>query len=478
MKEIRTRFAPSPTGYLHIGGIRTALFSWLYARHHQGTFILRIEDTDKERSSQEAVNIILDGMDWLGLKTDEGPYYQSQHVDRYQAVINQLLESGNAYYCYCSKDELEQMRAAAMQRGDKPRYDGRCRHRSAPPDNFESRVVRFKTPDTGIVEVNDLIQGKVVFQNSELDDLIIARSDGVPTYNLTVIVDDMDMKISHVIRGDDHLNNTPRQINMLSALGSALPEYAHIPLILGEDGRKLSKRHGTASVLNYREMGILPEALLNFLVRLGWSHGDQEIFSFEEMISLFNLADINKSAAAINPDKLSWLNQHYLRQSDSERLAPMLAQQFNKHSIDFTKGPTLEAVCEVQKERVKNLEEMALESRIFYVDFDQYDQQAAKKNLRPVILGPLTEIFDSLLTLKEWTAESIHREIETITSRLDMKLGKIAQPLRVAVTGGAVSPSIDVTLELIGRERVLERLESALEYIRQRAQLDRGEGVT
>lgn len=478
MKEIRTRFAPSPTGYLHIGGIRTALFAWLYARHNKGRFILRIEDTDKERSTQEAVDIILDGMAWLGLKPDDGPFYQSQHAERYQAVIDQLLKSNDAYYCYCSKDELDKMRSDAMQRGGKPRYDGRCRNRNVPPDEYDSRVVRFKNPETGVVVVNDLIQGKVAIQNSELDDLIIARSDGVPTYNLTVVVDDIDMKITHVIRGDDHLNNTPKQINIFSALGAELPEYAHIPLILGEDGKKLSKRQGAASVLNYRDLGILPEALLNYLVRLGWSHGDKEIFSIDEMIELFELVDINKSAAAINPEKLIWLNQHYLRQSDSHRLVALLEYQLNKHSIDFTNGPALEKICEIQKERVKTLDEMAMQSRYFYEEFTHHEEKSAKKHLRPVILQPLLDVQEALSRLETWSAEIIHNELETIASRLNMKLGKIAQPLRVAVTGGAVSPSIDITLTLIGKNRVLNRLEMALEYIHKRTQLDSGEGVT
>jgi glutamyl-tRNA synthetase len=478
VKEIRTRFAPSPTGYLHIGGIRTALFSWLYARHSKGSFILRIEDTDKERSTQEAVDIILNGMAWLDLKHDEGPYYQSQHTTRYQAVIDQLLTSNDAYYCYCSKDELDKMRADAMQTGDKPRYDGRCRNRLNPPDKYDSRVVRFKNPESGVVVVNDLIQGKVEIQNSELDDLIIARSDGVPTYNLTVVVDDMDMNITHVIRGDDHLNNTPKQINIFSALGAKLPEYAHIPLILDEDGKKLSKRQGAASVLNYREQGILPEALLNYLVRLGWSHGDKEIFSIEEMIELFDLVDINKSAAAINPEKLIWLNQHYLRLCDSPRLVPLLEYQMKKHGIDISNGPALENVCEIQKERVKTLDEMAIQSRFFYEEFTHHEEKAAKKHLRPVILQPLLEVLEGLSRLETWTAEIIHNELETIASRLNMKLGKIAQPVRVAVTGGAVSPSIDVTLTLIGKNRVLNRLEMALGYIRKRTQLDSEEGVT
>ena len=478
LKNIRTRFAPSPTGYLHIGGIRTALFSWLFARHAQGSFVLRIEDTDKERSTDEAINIILDGMAWLGLQSDEAPVYQSQRSERYKAVINKLLDSGDAYYCYCSKDELEEMRSTAMAKGEKPRYDGRCRQRDVPPQDYESRVVRFKTPDTGDVVVNDLVQGRVKFSNSELDDLIIARSDGIPTYNLSVVVDDMDMNITHVMRGNDHLNNTPRQINILSALGAEVPEYAHIPLIMGEDGKKLSKRQGAASVLDYRDNGILPEALLNYLVRLGWSHGDQEIFTIEELIKYFELVDINKSAAAINPDKLIWLNQHYLRQCDSKRLIPLFEHHLRKHGTNYDNGPSLELVCDVQKERVKSLEEMADQSRYFYEDFDEYDDKAAKKHLRPAILEPLARVHEVLVMIEDWTPTAIHEVIEKVATDLKIKMGKVAQPMRVAVTGSAISPSIDVTLALIGRDRVLERLVNALDYIRQRAQLDSREGVT
>jgi glutamyl-tRNA synthetase len=469
VNSVRTRFAPSPTGYLHIGGIRTALFSWLYARHNRGTFILRIEDTDRERSTQEAVDIILDGMRWLGLDADEGPYYQSQRGERYQDVIRQLLQSGNAYYCYCSKEDLEQMRTAAMARGDKPRYDGRCRKRSAAPAQGGKPVVRFKNPLTGDVVIEDLIQGRVVYQNSELDDLIIARSDGSPTYNLTVVADDIDMAITHVLRGDDHLNNTPRQINIFTALGAALPAYGHIPLILGQDGRKLSKRDGAASVLEYRNRGILPEALLNYLVRLGWSHGDQEIFTVDDMIRLFDVVDVNKAAAAINPDKLLWLNQHYLKLSSGNRLAGLLQPHLSAHSIDTSVGPPVEKLCEVQKERVKSLAEMAEQSRYFYQDFTEFEKSAAQKHLTAPVLKPLRNLQLALADLADWTAPAIHQVIEQVASSSGVKLGKIAQPLRVAVTGTGISPSIDVTVELIGRERTLRRLTMAIEYIQRTA---------
>jgi glutamyl-tRNA synthetase len=467
---VRTRFAPSPTGYLHIGGVRTALFAWLYARHHKGEFILRVEDTDRERSSREAVDVIIEGMAWLGLGHDEGPVYQTARFDRYYSVIQQLLNEDKAYHCYCSREELDTMRAEAMARGEKPKYNGKCRHRQAPAPENATPVVRFKNPTEGAVVVNDLIQGEVIFQNQELDDLIIARSDGSPTYNLTVVVDDMDMGITHVMRGDDHLNNTPRQINMFKALGADLPEFGHIPMILGPDGKKLSKRHGTVSVLQYRNEGYLPEALLNYLVRLGWSHGDQEIFSMEEMIQLFDIKDVNKAASAINPDKLSWLNQHYIKTGEPSYLSALASAYLTDAGLSLGEGPEVEQLIEVQKERVKTMTELVEQSRYFYEDFSDFDEKAAKKNLRPVVLEPMEKLRKMLADLTEWNKESLHDTLEKVASEFDMKLGKIAQPLRVAVTGGAVSPSIDDTVNLIGKERCLERLEKALLYIKQRAE--------
>ncbi len=364
MSNIRTRFAPSPTGYLHIGGARTALYCWLYARKTKGTFILRIEDTDLERSTPESVQAILDGMQWLNLDYDEGPFYQTKRFDRYKEVIEQMLAAGTAYRCYCSKERLEQLREEQMTNKEKPRYDGRCRHLTEAQDG--SYVVRFKNPETGIVEFDDLIRGKLSFANTELDDLIIARSDGTPTYNFTVVVDDWDMNITHVIRGDDHINNTPRQINILRALGATPPLYAHVPMILGTDGKRLSKRHGAVSVLQYREEGFLPEALLNYLVRLGWSHGDQEIFSIPELIEYFEISDINRAAAAFNNEKLLWLNQHYLKTSDPEHVAKELAWHMQKLNIDTNHGPALAEVVKAQAERCKTLHEMALRSRFLY----------------------------------------------------------------------------------------------------------------
>lgn len=468
--EVRTRFAPSPTGYLHIGGIRTALFAWLFARHHAGEFLLRIEDTDRERSTQEAVDVILEGMDWLGMSPDEEVRYQSQRSDRYREVIQHLLDEDKAYHCYCSREELDAMRAEAMAKGEKPRYNGKCRNRNEKPATDISPVVRFRNPPEGNVVVDDLIQGQVVFNNAELDDLIIARSDGSPTYNLCVVVDDMDMNITHVMRGDDHLNNTPRQINMFSALGAALPQFAHIPMILGPDGKKLSKRHGTVSVLQYRDEGFLPEALLNYLARLGWSHGDQEIFSIQDLIDLFDIADVNKSASAINPDKLLWLNQHYIKTAPAERLSELAEEYLRNAGIDISRGPALSELMEVQKERLKTLADLAAESRYFYEDFDEIDPAAAKKHLRGAVLEALTSLTTGLRELENWDAGSIHTAITDTATAFEMKMGKIAQPLRVAVTGGSVSPSIDATLTLIGRDRCLQRLEKALEYIRERQQ--------
>ncbi|NNE39033.1 MAG: glutamate--tRNA ligase [Gammaproteobacteria bacterium] len=466
---VRTRFAPSPTGDLHIGGVRTALFSWLYARHCQGKFILRIEDTDRERSTDEAIQLILDGMVWLGLDADEGPYYQSARNENYKNVITKLMDSNHAYYCYCSKEDLEAMREKAMARGEKPKYDGRCRNRNTPPNSYETRVIRFKSPVDGKTVVKDLIQGEVIFQNTELDDLVIARSDGTPTYNLSVVVDDAEMEITHVIRGDDHLNNTPRQVNIFKALDMPVPEYAHIPLILDENGKKLSKRHGAASVLRYKEEGILAEALLNYLVRLGWSHGDQEVFSIDEMSELFELENVNKSAAALNPDKLSWLNQQYLKNYNSADLVPLLKEQMERQSINYTQGPDLAKVCNIQKERVRTLEEMAVQSRYFYEDFDDFDPVASKKHLRPVISGPLLEVRNRLMELEHWDSDAIHQSVTRYCEEYEIKMGKVAQPIRVAVTGSGVSPSIDVTLELIGKERVINRLDKALEYIQARS---------
>jgi glutamyl-tRNA synthetase len=461
--SIRTRFAPSPTGMLHIGGVRTALFSWLYARRRDGVFILRVEDTDRERSTEEATQVILDGMEWLGLTADEGPFYQTRRMDRYKEVIAQFLQAGAAYQCYCTKEELEEMRSRQIAAKQKPRYDGRCRERKTPREGV-APVVRFRNPIDGAVIVEDVIHGNVAFENAELDDLIIARSDGSPTYNFCVVVDDMDMAVTHVIRGDDHLNNTPRQINMLKALGATSPVYAHVPMILGADGAKLSKRHGAVSVLQYREEGYLPEALLNYLVRLGWSHGDQEVFSMEEMTSLFEIHDVNKSASAFNPDKLLWLNQQHIMRASPGRLAQHLKPQLAALGVQVDDDAKLAAVAKAQQERAKTLKEMAQNSLFFFADLQGYDEKAAKKNLNAEAANALTAVAERLRQLPQWIAASIHVAVNEAAAQLGLGLGKVAQPVRVAVSGGSVSPPIDVTLEVLGREVTLQRLSRAIQY--------------
>jgi glutamyl-tRNA synthetase len=454
--SIRTRFAPSPTGYLHIGGARTALYCWLYARKMGGTFILRIEDTDVERSTSESVQAILQSMEWLNLNYDEGPFYQTQRFDRYKGVIGQMLEQGLAYRCYCSKERLEKLREEQTLKKEKPRYDGLCRNRNEHDQG--PYVVRFKNPVDGLVEFDDLIRGKLSFANTELDDLIIARSDGTPTYNFTVVVDDWDMKITHVIRGDDHINNTPRQINILRALGATPPLYAHVPMILGSDGKRLSKRHGAVSVMQYREEGFLPQALLNYLVRLGWSHGDQEIFSIQELIDYFDIKNINRAPAAFNQEKLTWLNQHYMKTSDPEYVAKELAWHMAEIGVDTQQGPALTEIVKAQAERTKTLREMAERSRYFYEDVKLSDEMAA--GIAPELLPAINALSQRLagLSMGEWSKEGVHQALAATAEAQGLKLGKLAQPVRLALTGGAVSPPLDMTIVLIGQERVIERL--------------------
>jgi glutamyl-tRNA synthetase len=458
---VRTRFAPSPTGFLHIGGLRTALFCWLYARRHSGRFILRIEDTDLERSTDTAIQQILDGMEWAGLVQDEGPFFQTKRFDRYKEVIEEMLAEGTAYRCYCTKEELEQMRAQQIARGEKPRYDGRWRERAdslpgVPP------VIRFKNPLVGEVVVNDVVHGPVVFQNAELDDLIIARSDGTPTYNFCVVVDDMDMEITHVIRGDDHLNNTPRQLNMLLALGAKAPVFAHLPMILGADGAKLSKRHGAVSVLQYRDEGFLPEALLNYLARLGWSHGDQEIFTIEEMVRLFDIADVNKSASAFNAEKLAWLNQQHMMRALPSRIVPVLRWHLEKEGIQASNEGQLELIVVAQRERAKTVREMALNSMFFFRPPASYDEKALRKNVNPEVLLLLRQAVAELEMIQDWTAPAIHEFISGFSAAKGISLGKLAQPMRLAVCGGTVSPPIDATLAILGKSESLSRLARAL----------------
>ena len=464
--SLKTRFAPSPTGYLHVGGARTALFSWLHARKHGGRFVLRIEDTDLQRSTADSINAILEGMVWLGLEYDEGPFYQTHRFERYNEVIQQLLDKGMAYRCNCSRDRLDALREGQLQRREKPRYDGHCRGAQIDPD--EPHVIRFRNPQEGSVIIEDRIRGRIIFSNAELDDLIIRRTDGAPTYNLTVVVDDADMGITDVIRGDDHVNNTPRQVNILKALGKEPPRYAHVPMILGDDGSRLSKRHGAVSVLEYRNQGILPEALLNYLVRLGWSYGDQEIFSLDEMIGLFDIEAVNKAASSFNTEKLLWLNQHYIKSSDPARIAHLISAHMGDLGIDPADGPELVDVVRAQQERAQTLVEMAEISAFFYRDFTGYDEAAAKKNLRPVAFEPLTLMRKVLAELDVWTPENLHQAVVNVAESLDLKLGKVAQPLRVAVVGRAASPGIDVTLHLVGRDACLRRIDRALDYIGER----------
>ena len=458
---IRTRFAPSPTGYLHIGGARTALFSWAFARRHKGKFILRIEDTDLDRSTPESVQAILDGMKWLGLDYDEGPFYQMQRMDRYREVIQKLLQEGNAYYCYASKEELEQMREAQRAAGLKPRYDGRWRDSKATPPIGVQPVVRFKTPLDGEVVFDDLVKGCISVQNSELDDLVIMRGDGTPTYNFGVVVDDWDMAISHVIRGDDHVNNTPRQINILKALGAPLPQYAHVPMILGTDGERLSKRHGAVSVMQYREDGYLPEALLNYLARLGWAHGDEEVFSTQQFVEWFDVKNVSRSPAKFNGEKLHWINQQYLKLADDNRLAELALPFLQADGCDPTHGPELAKVAALLKERVGTIEELAHAAVYFYrplVPTAEIKQQYLTDDVKPA-LAQLTKQFSEI----DWSRQAIHDTLKNTATTHGLKMGKIAMPLRVMVTGETHTPSIDATLELIGREEVLRRMQHQLQ---------------
>ncbi|EOO6200243.1 glutamate--tRNA ligase [Escherichia coli] len=466
--KIKTRFAPSPTGYLHVGGARTALYSWLFARNHGGEFVLRIEDTDLERSTPEAIEAIMDGMNWLSLEWDEGPYYQTKRFDRYNAVIDQMLEEGTAYKCYCSKERLEALREEQMAKGEKPRYDGRCRHSHEHHADDEPCVVRFANPQEGSVVFDDQIRGPIEFSNQELDDLIIRRTDGSPTYNFCVVVDDWDMEITHVIRGEDHINNTPRQINILKALKAPVPVYAHVSMINGDDGKKLSKRHGAVSVMQYRDDGYLPEALLNYLVRLGWSHGDQEIFTREEMIKYFTLNAVSKSASAFNTDKLLWLNHHYINALPPEYVATHLQWHIEQENIDTRNGPQLADLVKLLGERCKTLKEMAQSCRYFYEDFAEFDADAAKKHLRPVARQPLEVVRDKLAAITDWTAENVHHAIQATADELEVGMGKVGMPLRVTVTGAGQSPALDVTVHAIGKTRSIERINKALDFIAER----------
>jgi glutamyl-tRNA synthetase len=462
---VRVRFAPSPTGYLHIGGARTALFNWLYARRSHGTFILRIEDTDRSRSTDEYIDAIIEGMKWFGLDWDEGPFRQTERFDIYRGYVGRLIKEGRAYYCYCSAEDLEARRNEALAQGRTPKYDGRCRSLKEPVPGG-SPAVRFLMPQEGHTVVNDLIKGRVVFENAQLDDLIILRSDGTPTYNLTVVVDDVDMGITHVIRGDDHLNNTPKQIHIYNAFNYKVPGFAHLPMILGSDKARLSKRHGATSVLSYRELGYLPEALLNYLVRLGWSYGDQEIFAKEELIQYFSFDNVGKAAAVFNPEKLLWLNGQYIINSSSEKLAEMVIPFLLREKV-IQQGQTLDMrwlsrAVGTLKERSKTLIELAHSLRYYVSDEIEYLEKARTKFLTEKSLPYLIELRDSIKTLSDFSQPEIERVFHTLTEKHGIKLGNLAQPVRVAVTGGAESPGIYELLEIVGKEKTLKRLEKAI----------------
>ncbi|MSQ05049.1 MAG: glutamate--tRNA ligase [Nitrosomonadaceae bacterium] len=453
---IRTRFAPSPTGYLHIGGARTALFSWAYARRHGGKFVLRIEDTDLERSNTQSTQAIIDGMAWLGIDYDEGPFYQMQRLERYREAAEQLLRSGDAYHCYASKNELEIMREQQRAAGLKPRYDGRWRDSKKTPPIGIKPVIRLKNPTSGNVVFNDLIKGPITVTNNELDDLVLMRADGIPTYNFGVVLDDLDMGISHVIRGDDHVNNTPRQINILMALGGSLPQYAHVPMILGTDGERLSKRHSAVSVMQYQDEGYLPEALINYLARLGWSHGNEELFSREQLIEWFDLESINCSPARFNLEKLQWINQHYLKISNDAHLMQLVTPLLEKRGCNVINGPDLKKIVNIIKERVSTIMQLADESSYFFV------YQQPSDELKTQYLGietkTLTEDLKKIFAVTEWNRQAIHDAIKVIASAHNIKLPKVAMPLRVMITGRTQTPSIDSVLELIGKEEVLKRI--------------------
>ena len=457
---MKSRFAPSPTGFLHIGGARTALFAWLWAKKNNSNFVLRIEDTDKERSTQASVDAILDGLDWLGLDYDEGPIFQSDRFDRYSEVIQELLSKGHAYYCDCSKERLEQMREIQIAKKEKPKYDGCCRHKS-----LKSGVIRFLNPDNGKVSFNDYVKGKVSIANSELDDLVISRSDGTPTYNFTVVVDDHDMNIECVIRGDDHINNTPKQINLYMALGWSIPKFAHVPMILGSDGSRLSKRHGALNLLSYKKEGFLPEALLNYLVRLGWSNGDQEIFSIDEMIELFELKNINKSPASFNHEKLDWMNQSYIKTISLNQLVHHLSWHLNQLDINLNNGPSINELVEFLRERSKSLVDMAKSCEMFYTDFDAFDEEQASKTFKANSKEILEDLLNQLSFVNDWSANNIYLTIESICESRSIGFGKVGQPFRLAISGDGKSGSIDKSAQFVGKEKTLNRLKMAINWI-------------
>ena len=460
--KIRTRFAPSPTGYLHIGGARTALFNWLFSRHNGGEFVLRIEDTDQQRSTEESTKAILDAMAWMGLNWDEGPHFQAQRVDLHREMVQKLVLEGKAYYCTCKPEELEAKRKEALATGKKPKYDGKCRDKGL--KKTPGSVVRFRGTETGVTIVEDLIKGNIIFNNDELDDLIIERGDGYPTYNFAVVIDDAMMNITHVIRGDDHVNNTPRQILMYQALGFDVPQFAHVPMILGADKTRLSKRHGATSVMAYKEMGFLPEALVNYLVRLGWSHGDQEIFSFKELIEFFDLNSVGKSPAVFNPEKLLWLNAHYIKEAKPERLTEEMRPLWPAGISTDDEAFTRKVIIDLQP-RVKTLVELGQTADFYFADQIRYEEQAAQKFLVPEVAGHLKAIAEAIPKVQNFSKEGIETFLKNFIEEQKIKFKAIAQPLRVALTGKTVSPGIDEVMVTLGRERVLQRINDAIAYI-------------
>jgi len=463
MNDIITRFPPSPTGYLHVGGARTALFNWLYARHTNGKFVLRIEDTDTARSTQESVDAIFEALEWLGIEWDAGPYFQSQRFDIYKEYVDTLVDAGHAYYCTCSAEELETMRATAKEKGGKPKYDGTCRDKGL--EKTDNAVVRFKAPLGGTTILKDVVKGNIVFQNDELDDFIICRSDGTPTYNFVVVIDDITMNINTIIRGDDHVMNTPKQMLIYNALGVPLPIYGHVPMVLGSDRTRLSKRHGATSVTAYRDMGFLPDAFINYLVRLGWSHGDQEYFTRDELIEKFSLENIGRSAGIFDQEKLLALNAEHIKATPIKTLVQLLTPFLKAEGVEVTEGAFIESVVETLVPRSKTLQEMARDAVFYYADTIEYEEKAAKKFLKAKALEPLAMLVAELEQIETFTQENLEDAFRAVMEKSGLKLGKIAQPVRVALTGRTASPGIFEIIAIIGKEKVLERLKQAVDHI-------------
>lgn len=463
MKQVITRFPPSPTGFLHVGNARTAVFNWLYARHMQGKFVLRIEDTDRQRFTQKAIDVIFESLEWLGIDWDEGPFYQTQRLDIYNEFIEKLIESGHAYYCTCTPEKIEAMRKKAMASGGKPRYDGTCRDKGLAKTEYA--VARFKAPQVGTTVVEDVIKGNIVFQNDELDDFVLVRGDGIPTYNFAVVIDDISMNVNTVIRGDDHVMNTPKQMLIYKAVGSPLPVFGHVPMVLGKDRTRFSKRHGAVSVTAYRDMGYLPDAMLNYLVRLGWSHGDQEFFSRDELIDVFDIEHIGRSAGVFDPEKLLALNADHIQATPTVELIKPLSPFLIKHGINIEEGPDAQSVIETLKPRSKTLKDMAEQALFYYVDDITYEEQAAQKFLKPAALEPMRVLTDQLEVLEAFTEKNLEDAFKATMEQTGLKLGKIAQPVRVALTGRTASPGIFEIISIIGKDRVISRLKKAIRFI-------------